>query len=174
MIAPPNQGSLIAHFAVGTDLWEHWLSRKCGGPWARMHDSIVDGLGEAADELCTNSEFLKNLNGRPRNPRVRYSIILGTGAIMTEGQLLWIRESVRECLAKLRSVNEDADRLDTILSDIDELVEGKGDGVVAVKRGRLEGVSDTVIMPFGHVAVTGEAKDSTIKSVHQAVFDRVR
>ena len=33
MIAPPTHGSLIAHFAAGTDLWEHWLARKKGGPW---------------------------------------------------------------------------------------------------------------------------------------------
>jgi pimeloyl-ACP methyl ester carboxylesterase len=174
MIAPPNQGSLIAHFAVGTDLWEHWLARRSGGPWTRMRESIVDGLGEAADELCTESKFLKELNARPRHPRVRYSIILGTGAMMSEAQLAWIRESVRECLAKLPAVDDDAARLDAIFSDIDELVEGKGDGVVAVKRGRLQGVSDTLVLPFGHLAVTGEAKNRSLESVHEAVLQRLR
>ncbi|HEX3601514.1 MAG TPA: alpha/beta hydrolase, partial [Lacipirellulaceae bacterium] len=45
MVAPPTHGTIIAHFAVGTDLWEHWLSRKEGWPWERVRDSIVDGLG---------------------------------------------------------------------------------------------------------------------------------
>ena len=31
MIAPPTHGTFIAHFAVGTDLWEHWLSRATAG-----------------------------------------------------------------------------------------------------------------------------------------------
>ena len=56
MIAPPTHGTLIAHFAVGTDLWEHWLARQDGGPWRRMRDSIVDGLGEAADDLVPGLE----------------------------------------------------------------------------------------------------------------------
>src|SRR5262249_38047214 len=31
MIAPPSQGTLLANFAVGTDVWEHWLGRTTGG-----------------------------------------------------------------------------------------------------------------------------------------------
>jgi hypothetical protein len=46
--------------------------------------------------------------------------------------------------------------------------------VVAVKRGRLEGVSDTVTMPFGHLAVTGEANDDVLRSVHAAVLQRIQ
>ncbi len=80
MIAPPTHGTFIAHFAVGTDLWEHWLSRANGWPWQRMRDSIVDGLGEAANDLCPDSDFLKDLNSRPPNPRIQYTILLGTGA----------------------------------------------------------------------------------------------
>jgi pimeloyl-ACP methyl ester carboxylesterase len=174
MIAPPTHGSLIAHFAVGTDLWEHWLSRPNGGPWRRMRDSIVDGLGEAADELCPESEFLCELNARPRNPTVRYSILLGTGARLDDAQITWIRESVCESIAKMPGGDGCAKSLKTILSDIDELVEGKGDGVVAVKRGRLEGVSDTLVLPFGHLAVTGEPRSAVLKEVQQAVLERVQ
>jgi pimeloyl-ACP methyl ester carboxylesterase len=174
MIAPPTHGSLIAHFAVGTDFWEHWLSRRDGGPWRRMRDSIVDGLGEAADELCPESEFLCELNARPRNPKVRYSILLGTGARLDDAQVTWIRESVCNSLVKVPGGDPCAERLEMILSDIDELVEGKGDGVVAVKRGRLEGVSDTLVMPFGHLAVTGEPRSAVLQDVQQAVLERVQ
>jgi pimeloyl-ACP methyl ester carboxylesterase len=173
MIAPPTHGTLVAHFAVGTDLWEHWLSRKSGGPWRRMRDSVIDGLGEAADELCPNSPFLNELNGRPRNPRVRYTIVLGTGALVNEAQLLWIRHSIRECLAKLPGTEANVERLDAILSDVDELVDGRGDGVVAVKRGRLQGVSDTLVMPFGHLAVAGEPSDEVLRNLHAEVLKRV-
>lgn len=174
MIAPPTHGSMIAHFAVGTDLWEHWLARKDGGPWRRARDSVVDGLGEAADDLCPNSEFLRELNGRPLNPRVRYSILLGTAARMNEAQITWIRESVCERLAKLPGGERSAERLAEILNDIDELVEGKGDGIVAVKRGRLDGVADTLVMPFGHLAVTGEPSDKVLRRVQRAVLKRVQ
>jgi pimeloyl-ACP methyl ester carboxylesterase len=174
MIAPPTHGSMIAHFAVGTDMWEHWIARKNGGPWRRVRDSIVDGLGEAADDLCPGSEFLHELNGRPLNPRVRYSILLGTGARIEEAQLTWIRESICEKLAKVPGGQPSAERLAEILNDIDELVVGKGDGVVAVKRGRLDGVADTLVLPFGHLAVTGEPSDEVLRQVQQAVLKRVQ
>ena len=173
MIAPPNCGTAIAHFAMGTDLWEHWISRKEGGPWRRVRDSVVDGLGEAADELCPGSAFLDELNARPRNPRVQYSVILGTGARMTEAEMEWLRESVVRKLAKVPGAEGGAKRLDTLLRDLDELVEGKGDGVVAVARGRLEGVSDTVVLPFGHLSVTGEPATDVVRNVQAAVLERL-
>lgn len=174
MIAPPTHGTIIAHFAVGTDLWEHWISRRQGGPWQRVHDSIVDGLGEAAEELCPQSIFLRELNSRPLNPHVRYTVLLGTGARLSEGQARWIRESICDSLAKIPGADTTAKGLDAILADIDELVEGKGDGVVAVKRGRLDGVADTLIMPFGHLAVTGEPSNESLRDVQHAVLERVQ
>ena len=80
-----------------------------------------------------------------------------------------------EQLAKVPGADASAERLAAILNDIDELVEGKGDGIVAVKRGRLDGVSDTLVMPFGHMAVTGEPRDDDVlRQVQQEVLARVR
>lgn len=173
MIAPPTHGTVLAHFAVGTDAWEHWLSRKDGWPWQRVRDSIVDGLGEAACDLCPHSEFLTELNSHPLNPRVRYTVLLGTGAQLSESQLDWIRDSVCRAVAKMPGGTATAEDLNKFLSDIDELVDGKGDGVVAVKRGRLNGVADTIVMPFGHLAVTGAATTDLIHNVQHAVLVRV-
>lgn len=173
LIAPPNRGTAIAHFAIGTDLWEHWLSRRDGDPWQRVRDSVVDGLGEAADELCPDSPFLEELNSRPRNPRIQYAVILGTGARMSEAEMNWIRDSVVRKLKKLPGAEDGAERLDALLSDMDELIEGKGDGVVAVARGRLDGVSDTVVLPFGHLSVTGEPMTAAVREVQAAVLERI-
>jgi pimeloyl-ACP methyl ester carboxylesterase len=173
LIAPPNRGTAIARFAIGTDLWEHWLSRPEGGPWQRVRDSVVDGLGEAANDLCPDSAFLAELNSRPRNPHIHYSIILGTGARMSEAEMNWIRESVVRKLTKLPGAKGGAERLDAMLGDLDELVEGKGDGVVAVARGRLRGVSDTLVLPFGHLSVTGEPANDAVREVQAAVLNRI-
>lgn len=174
LIAPPTHGTLLAHFAAGTDVWEHWLARKSGSPWRRLRDSIVDGLGEAADDLCPDSPFLNALNSRPLDSHVRYSVLLGTGASLNEAQIKWIRESVCECVARLPGAKDSARQLDAILADIDELVEGKGDGVVAIKRGRLDGVADTLVMPFGHLAVTGQPTTDVLRDVQRAVLKRVQ
>jgi pimeloyl-ACP methyl ester carboxylesterase len=173
LIAPPTCGTAVAHFAVGTDIWEHWLARRDGGPWRRIHDSVIDGLGEAADELCPGSTFLEELNSRPRNPRVQYSVILGTGARMTEAEMEWIRESVIHKLTKVPGAKDGVEQLELLLGDMDELVEGKGDGVVAVARGRLDGVSDTLVLPFGHLSVTGEPATDVVRQVQAAVLQRL-
>lgn len=174
MIAPPTHGTVVAHFAVGTDLYEHWITRKDGGPWRRIRDSIIDGLGEAADELRPESEFLAELNSRPRNPNIRYSLFLGTGALLSDAHVAWIRERFCESVAIVPGGDGRAKRLATLLGDIDELVEGKGDGIVAVKRGRLDGVVDTVVMPFGHMAVAGEARNETMREFQLAVVQRLQ
>jgi pimeloyl-ACP methyl ester carboxylesterase len=173
LIAPPTRGTAIAHFAVGTDVWEHWLARRDGGPWRRLRDSIVDGLGEAADELVPESTFLEELNARPRNPHVEYTVILGTGASMTEAEMNWIRESVIAKLTQVPGAKSGVERLEALLGDMDELVEGKGDGVVAVSRGRLDGVSDTLVLPFGHLSVTGEPASEVVREVQQLVLERL-
>lgn len=174
LIAPPSHGTLLAHFAVGTDVWEHWLDRKSGSPWQRFRDSVVDGLGEAGDDLCPNSAFLTELNSRPLNSHVHYSVLLGTGGCLEEAQVCWMRKCVCERLAKCPGAKKSAKQLDEILADIDELVVGKGDGVVALKRGRLEGVNDTIVMPFGHLAVTGEPRTDVLRDVQHAVLKRVQ
>ncbi len=66
MVAPPTHGSMLARFAVGLDLWEHWLHRRDGNPWQRTRDSIADGLSEAPTDLRPGSAFLTRLNARPR------------------------------------------------------------------------------------------------------------
>jgi len=173
-IAPPTHGTLLAHLAAGTDLWEHVLSRRSGSPRQRFRDSVIDGLGEAADDLCPDSGFLHELNSRPLDSHVRYSVLLGTGATLNEAQVAWIRQCACEQFGRLPGSERAVKKLDEILADIDELVEGKGDGVVAVKRGRLDGVNDTLIMPFGHIAVTGEPNSEVLRDLQSAIVARLR
>lgn len=174
MIAPPSQGTLLAHFAIATDIWEHWLNRPDGGCWTRWRDSIIDGLGEAADDLVPESAFLQELNAGPRNARVRYTILLGTGASVEEGEVRWIRSALQETSGRCPGARSCTERIDTLLADMDEIVDGKGDGVVAVKRGRLEGVNDVVLLPFGHLSCTGRADCEAVLQVQQEVIARLQ
>jgi pimeloyl-ACP methyl ester carboxylesterase len=174
MIAPPTHGTVIAQFGIGADVWEHWLARRDGQLKERMRDSIVDGLGEAAIDLCPKSVFLTELNARPLNPRVQYTNLLGTGAHFTESQVTWMREQICDRVTKLPGGERSAKKLETLLADLDEMVRGKGDGVVAVKRGRLDGVADTLVLPFGHISVTGEPTNDVLREVQRVVLARVQ
>ena len=174
MIAPPTHGTVIAHFAVGTDLYEHWIARTKGWPLQRNARLGCRWNGRSRRRPLPAIRIFAELNARPLNPRIRYSVLLGTGARLSESQVAWIRESVCDSLAKLPGGGGSAAHLDALLADIDEIVQGKGDGVVAVKRGRLDGVADTLVLPFGHIAVTAEPKDRVLVTVQSAVLERVR
>lgn len=174
MIAPPSQGTLVAHFAVATDVWEHWLSRTQGGAWARWRDSVVDGLGEAADDLVPGSPFLTELNSRPRNPEVQYTIFLGTAATMSNDEMRWIRAAIRKTGSKLPGIRGSANRLEKLLEEMDEIVEGKGDGIVSVERGKLRGVEDVIVLPFGHLSVTDKAETDVVRQVQQELLTRLQ
>jgi pimeloyl-ACP methyl ester carboxylesterase len=173
MIAPPSQGTMLAHVAIATDVWEHWLGRESGGCWTRWRDSVVDGLGEAADDLTPGSPFLARLNGRERNPRVRYAIFLGTAAGVSQAEMNWMRSAVRTTGDHCPGAGVCTAKLDRLLSGMEELIEGKGDGVVALKRGRLDGVDDVVILPFGHLNCTGPPTCDAIQQVQSELLARL-
>lgn len=172
MIAPPTHGTLLAHFSLGTDLCEHFLKWRGGGPVARVRASIADGLGEAVEDLRPDSPFLTALNARSRNPDVQYTIFLGTGGRIAAWEMAAARRMIGYT-RKLPYMRKYVDRLDKLLADMDEVLFGLGDGVVAVKRGRLAGVKDIAVFPFGHVSVTGPADSHVVAHVHQAVITRL-
>lgn len=174
MIAPPSQGSMIAHVAFGADLWEHWINRSEGDFGARLRDSIVDGLGEAADDLVPGSPFLTKLNARPRNPHVRYAIFLGTHAAVSSTERDWLRWAVRQSAGRVGGLQNYMQSIDDVMVDMDELVEGRGDGVVSVARGRLDGVDDVVLLPFDHFSCTGKRESEAVDRLQQELVLRLR
>jgi pimeloyl-ACP methyl ester carboxylesterase len=172
MIAPPNQGTLLAKVSFGTDLWEHAWGGQ-GSPMKRFRASVTDGMAEAIEDLEPGSEFLTRLNARDRNPNVRYTILLGTAATMRPRDMKTVRTTMNKTCGRIPFAGNCVKRCDTYLADLDEVLIGKGDGVVAVKRGQLEGVEDTVLLEFGHLSVTGPADRRAIREVHEAVLSRL-
>lgn len=153
MVAPPNQGSLLARVGYGTDLLDHAVAEVNREEISRFYAAIEDGLSEATVDLQPDSVFLRELNARPRNPRVKYAILLGSGARFTRQQVEQLRQGLATAESKSRVVALFARRVDETLADLDEVVRGAGDGVVALKRGRLDGVDDVVILDFTHLSV---------------------
>ncbi|MEM6797930.1 MAG: hypothetical protein AAF589_00315 [Planctomycetota bacterium] len=173
MVGPPTHGSELARVAVGTDLWEHWLDRSSGSPWRRTRDSITDGLGEAARDLTPGSKFLVELNKRPRNARVRYTLILGSKAAVTDQQMEWLRRRLCGALSSI-GARDSAGRLDNCLRQFDEVVDGKGDGVVAIGRARLEGVDDVVTLPFGHLEIVEDDATGPALDAQNVIVERLK
>ncbi|MGH7134931.1 MAG: esterase/lipase family protein, partial [Pirellulales bacterium] len=153
MVAPPNHGSVLAYCGFGLQVWQFLDDPKARGVAQRFYDTVEDGLSEASDDLRPDSAFLKKLSGLQRNPRVRYSLLLGTGAPLSEHAVNELRQHLAEAKERHRFIQFLGPKIDRILDDPDELTYGKGDGVVAVKRGRLEGVDDTLTLDFHHLSI---------------------
>jgi pimeloyl-ACP methyl ester carboxylesterase len=172
MVAPPSQGTSCAHVGLSADLWEYGVRREGRGLLDRVYASFEDGLGEARYDLVPDSPFLKCLNGRPRNPRVTYSIFLGSGGTLTPQQL----DQAQRLLAKLASDNAAVaffqPALDSLLADLHDVCE-PGDGVVSLARGALDGVADTVVLDFGHSSVIDAPDQPAVETLHREILKRL-
>lgn len=173
MIAPPNQGSMLAHFAFGLDLHEFITDAKRRRQSGKLYAMIEDGFSEAAVDLRPNSVFLRRLNRRERNKKVDYTIILGTQATLAENDLDNLRRVLTRGESRSRWIRFFGPKLDPMLADLFEVVDGQGDGAVAVKRGKLEGVDDVVLLPFGHTDVFATMPPPEIEKIHTEIAKRL-
>lgn len=174
MVAPPNHGSALARFGFGLDLWEHVTGVARKEEARLLYGLVEDGLSEAAADLRPGSPFLRKLNARNRNPRVRYTILLGSGGPLHPVELALMREGVAAAGEQSRWVRFFGARVYAWLKDLDEVVKGKGDGAVSIERGRLEGVEDTVVFPFRHAYPRRASREAEMGKVHQEVLKRLK
>jgi hypothetical protein len=173
MIATPNQGSVCARYARGFDLFEHVLRERQFEPRRWLVASMLDGLGEARQDLCPDSAFLRALNARPRNKRVGYSILLGKGGELDPRLVDRLTQSIDRLERRSTLAQIFGPKLDRIRADLKELTE-PGDGFLSVRRGRLEGVDDIEVLPFGHVEAFDDQHDERVTALHQAVARRLK
>ncbi len=174
MIAPPTHGSVLAYIGFGIDLFDHASDGPTPDDVTRFYAAVEDGLCEARNDLKPNSPFLRKLNSRTLNPNVRYAIFLGTGGRLNQNQVDRLREGLQTAAERSTAVGLFAPHLVEKLADLDEVIEGKGDGVVAVKRGRLEGVTDTVLADFTHLNVLRMRGSFQDDKVFQGVLKRLQ
>lgn len=175
LLATPNQGSLLAYFAYGLDLAEVAASEIRQPSLSAIFSGIEDGLADAQRDLRPDSVFLAKLNARPRHPAVRYTIVLGDGGPLSDEELARARATLLDVQSRNRWVQFFGSRFEAWLNDLDEVVEGRGDGAVAIKRGRLEGVEDLVTLHAGHLDFIHPNAGKTIRGeLEQILLDRLK
>jgi len=174
MIAPPTHGSQLAHLSFGMEIWEYVVRPSEASEMSRFYAAIEDGLAEADYDLQPGSDFLRELNSRPRNKRVSYSLFLGTAGPLSPKQLQTLRSAIDEAARSSKAVQLVRPHLQEILGDFDEVLVGKGDGVVSVERGRLEGVPDTVLLEFTHLSPTGNLPTAGDRKLYEAIRLRLK
>ena len=174
MIAPPNHGSTLARYACSLDVCEYFTSATRRAESGFFAGSIADGLSEALRDLEPNSVFLRGLNHRPRNPRVRYSMLIGTGAPINQSGLRWV-DYVFDTTKSRCSWMGRADQVyRRQFRKHQELIAGRGDGFVAVERARLKGVTDVRLSNFGHSDILREPTDPEVVRARAWLLERLR
>ena len=147
MIAPPNHGSYLAHGQTLLQTVQTLQSVR----GERRTDPLAylgDGLGAAADDLSPGSVYLNALNARPRQPDVRYGIIAGDAAYLTQEA----RRQVESSLGSAGKFGEFGRMLAVGLSgQLDEITDGLGDGCVSVASTRLDGVMERRVIASNHL-----------------------
>lgn len=172
MIGTPHHGSALAGVATFMDCYEFFSSAHCRRV-SVLVDSVSDGLGEATADLTPGSVFLDRLNHCARNPHVRYTNLLGTDGPVSPQEMAHIRDAVRDYSSCNRFVRFASSKLNRALANLDEVVTGKGDGVVSCARGRLDGVPDTLTLPFSHAGILSPQGKAS-RTAHAAILRRLQ
>jgi len=168
MVGTPNHGSALARFRFAAEfrdqVWHAFSGEGC------FLSGIVDGLGEAKDDLLPESPFLTQLNGRPLPADVEFSIIAGVAAPLDGRSLAAVREKVMSGAGPAGKPSGDLSEL------LAKLARDIGDGVVPLKSTRLAGVEDHVIVRGDHISMLVKilTKDGTPPSAVPIVLDRLR
>ncbi|GAB4149259.1 MAG: hypothetical protein Fur0037_17590 [Planctomycetota bacterium] len=182
LIGTPNHGSGLAALRVAHEMAQVLQEARADFPHAlgrAIAGHLRDGLGEAGGDLFPGSVFLEELDARGRNPAVRYRLVLGTRAPLSEEQRDRLRRSVGEAIGRRRLGRLLRPRVEAFVGDLDECVDGRGDGAVSVARGRLEGV-EPVLVPLDHVGlvrsrgIAGARVDPAEHPVFRLVADWLR
>ncbi len=173
MVAPPNGGSVLAHFAFGLISGSSWSTQRTRTGRAVL---LVDrrrlgrSPGRSPPGLAAVSRATRF---QAAESNVRYSILLGTDGPLAQASLDGIRLSLKQAGARSRYVRFFGGKLDGDLADLDEVVRGKGDGAVAVKRGMLAGVEDVELLPFDHLTLPVSEDSPGAAALRNAIVKRI-
>ena len=117
MVCTPNHGTQWAHLPGGLECWEYVHTALETEQAIHIAQSLADGLNEARSDLKPDSKFLRALNERPRKGDIHYSLILGTGASLTQQEMDQLRERVTNCLSRSDAAKVFLPRVKDLLSD---------------------------------------------------------
>lgn len=174
MIGPPNHGSALAYCGFGLQIWQFLDDPKARSFAERFYHTVEDGLCEASDDLRPDSLLVKDLDSLARNPRVRYAVLLGSGAMFSQQTIDQLRDRVKQAEERHRFLQFLGPKIDRVLAHGDELVHGKGDGAVAIERGKLEHVEDTLVIEFDHLSMGRPPQTDGERQLREEIVKRLQ
>jgi pimeloyl-ACP methyl ester carboxylesterase len=154
MVGTPNTGSGWSKLRLALELEEHYDLWRHEENWSPTW-MITDGFGEAGRDLEPGSKFLKALNARPRREGVKYTIVCGDQSPVRRVSADWIDRTaswVPKRVSHWWGFRHCTDALKTQAVKVGNKSSGS-DGPVKVRRAKLKGVDDFVIVNADHVSL---------------------
>lgn len=170
-IATPHDGSQVATYAP--------YLRSVDALWALTprKQILAEGQGEAGRDLQPDSEFMRSLRGKTRAAGVRYHVAAGKKGIVECDDVPKLAAEIgRLASARFGKNAEESKRIEQEIAAMDEIVNGSGDGAVALKRARLAGANSERIFDLDHIdIVRGPGSDPVRAYVFECLgWDRAK
>lgn len=129
-------------------------------------------------DIAPGSVFLEELNARENRPNVRYTSVIGVKSPMDATTVAKIQQTFRQMESRDGLVRLIRPRIKPLLSGFDELVDGRGDGIVAAENAAMGATSDLVRVELSHFdlirPLSGQpTSEKAGHPVWQIVTDRV-
>jgi len=144
-VGTPHHGSHMAHLRAVGETGEQIIRTLSGD--GLLFGSILDGDGQAKEDLLPDSEFLQSLNKKPHARDVPMTVIAGRVSPVTQKEINDLGKKVDEGLSL------DSENGASIRKILGEVVNGVGDGVVTLESSRLSGVKDYVVVEGNHITM---------------------
>ncbi len=169
-VATPHGGSSWASMPPLLDLVTSGDFDKVDVVDLILHQPSSAGL----KDLAPGSRQLNRMNARRRRDDIRYTTIVGTGSPVSDSQakkLSRVLQSIDKRSSLFRLVRP---RIEPMLGGWDEIVRGKGDGVVAARHATIEGVADIVTFDLSHGEIIRPIVGSNHQPVWETILDRLK
>jgi pimeloyl-ACP methyl ester carboxylesterase len=129
-------------------------------------------------DIAPGSAFLDELNARDDRSDVRYTSVIGIGSPMDATTMAKIQQAFRQLENRDGFIRLIRPRIEPLLSGFDELVDGRGDGIVAAESAAMGSTSDLVRVDLSHFELVRPlnghpASEKADHPVWQIVSDRV-
>ena len=169
MVGTPNHGSALANLRVFAEVRDQWTRFVHGQ--GHLLGGIVDGWGEAGEDLQPDSPFLRELNQRPHPSDVRLTVISGVASPISPQDIKervesWERGASPQVRDSLRHMEK------ALLT----VTKGIGDGAVSLDSTRLEGLTDEVIVAGNHLSMIRNVRAASrrVPPAVPIILDRLR
>jgi len=173
-VGTPHQGSA---WATLPPLMQLFVKGEFG--FRDVSDLILHAPSNPAlRDIAPESAFLDALNARENRHDVRYTSVIGTGSPVDVTTVERIQQTFRQLERHDGFVRLIRPRIQPLLNGFDELVRGRGDGVVASQSAAMASTTDCVEVDLSHFGLVrplgdGPAMQDACHPVWQVVIDRV-